>query len=57
VLKNTKLLVGSKIRTDEDFWPETRKVRRELISYLREAKKRRHREFLKKDKLKVNGGT
>jgi hypothetical protein len=56
VLKNTKLLVDSKIRIDEDFWPETRKVRRELISYLREAKKRRHRAFLK-DKLKVNGGT
>jgi hypothetical protein len=36
---DTKLLVDSKIRTDEDFLPETRKVRTELIPYLREAKK------------------
>jgi hypothetical protein len=39
VLKNTRLLVDSKIRIDEDFSLETRKVRRELIPYLREAKK------------------
>jgi hypothetical protein len=30
--------VDSKIRIDEDFSPETRKVRRELVPYLREAK-------------------
>jgi vacuolar-type H+-ATPase subunit H len=32
--------VDSKIRIVEDFLPETRKVRRELIPYLREAKKK-----------------
>jgi hypothetical protein len=45
VLKNTKLLVDSNIRIDEDFSLETRKVRRELIPYLREAKKSGHRTF------------
>jgi GTP-binding protein EngB required for normal cell division len=57
VLKNTKLLVDSKIRIYEDFSPETKKVRREMIPYLREVKKRGHRAFLKKDKLKVSGVT
>jgi hypothetical protein len=33
--------VDSKIRIVEDFSPETRKVRRELIPYLREAKKKK----------------
>jgi hypothetical protein len=41
VLKNTKILANSKIRIGEDFSPDRRKVRRELIPYLREAKKKR----------------
>jgi hypothetical protein len=37
--ESTKLLVESKIRIDKDFSPETRKVTRELIPYLKEEKK------------------
>jgi bacillopeptidase F (M6 metalloprotease family) len=34
---------------------EIRKIRTVLFPYLKDAKKRGHRAFLKKDKLKVNG--
>jgi hypothetical protein len=55
VLKKTKNLAGSKFRVDEDFAWETRKIRKRLIPYLKDAKRREHRAFLKKDKLIVNG--
>jgi hypothetical protein len=55
MLKKTKNLAGSKFRVDEDFAWETRKIRKGLIPYLKDAKRRRHRAFLKKDKLIVNG--
>jgi hypothetical protein len=57
VLKNNKPLLGSKIRIDENFMAETRKVRSELIPYIREVKRGGYRAFLKRDKLKVKGGT
>ncbi|KDR17442.1 hypothetical protein L798_08572 [Zootermopsis nevadensis] len=41
-------------RVEEDFAPEIRKCRRELIAYLRDVKRGR-RAFLKKDKLVVDG--
>jgi hypothetical protein len=41
-LKNTKILVNSKnLELMRIFSPETRKVRKELISYLREAKQKK----------------
>jgi hypothetical protein len=40
---------------DEDFAWETRKIRKGLIPYLKDAKWRGLRAFLKKDKLIVNG--
>jgi hypothetical protein len=45
VLKKTKNLVGSKFRVDEDFAWETRKIRKRLIPYLKDAKRRGHREI------------
>jgi hypothetical protein len=55
VLRNTKHFAGSKIGINEDFSLETRRVRRsELIPYLKEAKSRGHRAFIK-DKPIVNG--
>jgi hypothetical protein len=48
VLRKTKNLAGSKFRVDEDFAWETRKT-------LKDATRRGHRAFLKKDKLIVNG--
>jgi hypothetical protein len=55
VFKKTKNLAGSTFRVDEDFAWETRKIRKRLIPYLKDAKRRGHRAFLKKDKLIVNG--
>jgi hypothetical protein len=40
VLRNIRNLVGSKIRRDEDFSVEIWKTRRELVSYLKDAKSR-----------------
>jgi hypothetical protein len=39
VLKNKRNLAGSKVRVDEDFSTEDRRTRKELISYLKDAKK------------------
>jgi hypothetical protein len=55
VLRKTKNLLGSKFRVDEDIAWETRKIRKGFIRYLKDAKRTRHRAFLKKDKLIVNG--
>jgi hypothetical protein len=55
VLKNKRNLAGSKIRVDDDLSTEDRKVRKELIPYLRDAKKRGHKAFLRKGTLIVNG--
>jgi hypothetical protein len=40
---------------DEGFAWETRKIRKGMIPYLKDAKRRGHRSFLKKDNLIVNG--
>jgi hypothetical protein len=57
VWKNKTNLIGSKIRVDEDFSMEDRKIRRELIPYLKDAKKWGHKAFLRKHALIVNGRT
>jgi hypothetical protein len=54
VLRKTKNLAGSEFRVDEDFAWETRKIRKEFITYLKDVKRRGHRAFLKKDKLMVS---
>jgi hypothetical protein len=39
VLKNTRNLVGSKNKVDEDVSTETRRIRKKLIPYLKYKKK------------------
>jgi hypothetical protein len=48
VLRKNKNLAGSKFRVDEDFAWETRKIRKGLIPYLKDAKIRRHIAFFRK---------
>jgi hypothetical protein len=55
VLRNKRNLSGTKIRVDEDLSMEDRKIRRELIPYLKVAKKCGHKAFLRKHALMVNG--
>jgi hypothetical protein len=55
VLRHIRNLVGTKIRVDGDFSTEIRKIRRGLIPYLKDAKKRGYKALLKEDKLVVNG--
>jgi hypothetical protein len=45
VLRKTKNLAGPKIRVDEDFAWETRKIGEGLIPYLKDANRRVHRAF------------
>jgi hypothetical protein len=47
VLKKTENLVGSKFSTGKDFALETRKIRKHLIPYLKNVKRRGHTAFLK----------
>jgi hypothetical protein len=54
VLKNINKLVGSKIRVEHDYSREVRERRRELIPYLKDARSRGHKTFIKKYKLVVN---
>jgi hypothetical protein len=56
VWRNKKNLAGTKSRVDEDLSMEDRKMR-ELIPYLKDAKKWGHKAFLKKHALMVNGRT
>jgi hypothetical protein len=56
VPRNTKNLVGSKIKVHEDFSLETRKIWKGFIPYLKDTKKRGLGAFLK-DTLVVNGRT
>jgi hypothetical protein len=55
VWRNKRNLAGTKIRVDEDLSMESRKIRRELIPYLKDAKKWGHRAFLRKHTLIING--
>jgi hypothetical protein len=57
VLRNRKNLAGTKIRVDEDLSIEDRRTRSELIPYLKDAKKRGHKAFLRKHTLMVDGKT
>jgi hypothetical protein len=54
-LKNKRNLAGSKIRVDDDLSTEGREVRKELIPYLKDAKRRGHKAFLRKGTLIVIG--
>jgi hypothetical protein len=55
ILLNTRILAGSGIRIDQDYSAEIRKVRKELIPYMIDARGRGHRTFLRGEKLVVNG--
>jgi hypothetical protein len=57
VWKNKRNLIGSKIRVDENLSVEDRKVRKELIPFLKDAKKWGHKAFLRKHALIVHGRT
>jgi hypothetical protein len=57
VLRNKKNLAGTKIRVDEDLSVEDRRIRSELIPYLKDAKKWGHKAFLRRHTLMVNGKT
>jgi hypothetical protein len=57
VWKNKRNLIGSKIRVDEDLSMEEKKIRRELLLYLKDTKKWGHKAFLRKHALIVNGRT
>jgi hypothetical protein len=54
-LLNTRILAGSGIRIHQDYSAEIRKVRKELILYMIDARGRGHRAFLRGEKLVVNG--
>jgi hypothetical protein len=55
--KNKRNLAGSKVRVDEDHSIEDRRIRKELVPYLKDAKKWGQNTFLRKDVLIVNGQT
>jgi hypothetical protein len=55
VWRNKKNLAGTKIRMDDDLSLEDRRTRKELIPYLKDARKRGHKAFLRKQVLLVNG--
>jgi hypothetical protein len=54
VLKGTRNLAGTNMRIEQDYSMETRRKRRELIPYLKDARRQGNIEFLRKDKLVVN---
>jgi hypothetical protein len=53
ILLNTRILAGSGIRIDQDYSAEIRKVRKELIPFMIDARGRGHRAFLRGEKLVV----
>jgi hypothetical protein len=57
VWRNKRNLTGTKIRVDEDLSMEDRKIRRELIPYLKDGKMWGHKAFLRKHALIANGRT
>jgi hypothetical protein len=56
-LKNKRNLASSEVRVDEGLSIEARRIRKELVHYLKDAKKWGHKAFLRKDVLIVNGQT
>jgi hypothetical protein len=54
VLNNKRNLITFKVRVDEEFSIETRRIRKELVPYLKDARKWGHKAFLIKDILIVN---
>jgi hypothetical protein len=54
ILLKTRILAGSGIRTDQDYSAEIRKVQKELILYMIDARGRGHRAYLR-GKLVANG--
>jgi hypothetical protein len=53
-LRNTRNLAGTSIRVEDDLFLESREIRRGLIPYLKDAKRRGHRVYLKKDRFIVD---
>jgi hypothetical protein len=54
VLEGTRNLAGTNIMTEQDYSAETRRIRRELIPYLKDARRQGNIAFLGKDKLMMN---
>jgi hypothetical protein len=48
VLRNTRKFAGTEIKVEQDYSRELREIRRKLVLYLKDARKRGHRAFLKK---------
>jgi hypothetical protein len=56
-LRNIRILAGTRIRAEGDLSLECTKLRRGLIPYQKDAKRRGHRACLKKDSVVVEGKT
>jgi hypothetical protein len=54
VLKGTRNLAGTNIRIEQDYRMKTRRICRELIPYLKDARRQGNIAFIRKDKLVVN---
>jgi hypothetical protein len=54
-LKNKRNLGSSKVRVHKDFSTEAKRIRKELVPYLKDTKKWGHKTFLRKTVLIVNG--
>jgi hypothetical protein len=54
VLKGTQNLAGTNIRIEQDYSMETRRICRELIPYLKDARRQDNIAFPQKDKPVVN---
>lgn len=54
ILKNSKALKGTNIWIDEDYTKETQQERQQLITPLKEARRKGHRAYLRHNKLVVN---
>jgi hypothetical protein len=55
ILLNTRILAGSGFRIDQDNSAEIRKMQKELIPYMIDARGRGYRVFLRGEELVVNG--
>ena len=55
VLEQAKMLRGTKIQIEKDFDFYTRRIRRELLPYMREARSNGQRAYLTNDKLRIEG--
>jgi hypothetical protein len=55
VLKNTRKLTGFKVKVDEGLSIRGRRIRKELVPFLKDAKMWGHKTFLRKNVFIING--